>query len=80
MEVVENEKSGIEEERIQTNPDTKVAGQEGIGVIESFLERIQYPAEKIPEKAEEIWREWLRTGYWWTPSEQEILAFLEGEI
>ena len=29
MEVVENEKSGIEEERIQTNPDTKVAGQEG---------------------------------------------------
>ncbi len=31
MEVVENEKSGIEEERIQTNPDTKVAGQEGFG-------------------------------------------------
>ncbi|EDY36110.1 hypothetical protein ABOONEI_2097 [Aciduliprofundum boonei T469] len=44
------------------------------------MEKIWYPPEKIPEKAEEIWREWLRTGHWWTPSEQEILAFLEGEI
>ena len=29
MEVVKNEKSEIREERIQTNPATKVAGQEG---------------------------------------------------
>ena len=63
-----------------SGPITVKSGPGGFWQISDFLERIQYPAEKIPEKAEEIWGEWLRTGHWWTPSEQEILAFLEGEI
>ena len=80
MEVVKNEKSEIRDERIQTNPATKEAGQEGIEKIIAFLERIGYPPEKMQERAAELWDEWLRTGHWWTPSDAEILAFLEGEL
>ena len=80
MEVVKNGKIEIEHERIQANPDTKVAGQEGIERITSFLERNGFSPEEIQEKAAEIWYEWLRTGHWWSPSDKDILDFLEGEL
>jgi len=59
-----------------SNPDgprTEKSGPGGFQKISDFLEKIRYPPERIPEKAEEIWREWLGTGHWWEPSEREIL-------
>ncbi len=44
------------------------------------MEKIRYPPEEIPTKAEEIWREWLRTGHWWIPTFREFIEFLEGDL
>lgn len=80
MESVKNKKIKNVEVANQGAPCYKSSGPGGIQQISSFLERIRYPPEKIPVKAEEIWSEWLRTGHWWPPTEAEILAFLEGEL
>ncbi len=80
MESVKYEKSESREVANQVASCYTSSGPGGIRQISNFLEKIRYPPEKIPEKAEEIWKDWLKTGHWWTPSEQEILAFLEGEL
>ena len=80
MEAVKNEKIENGEVANPVGPCPKTSGPGGIQQISDFLERIRYPPQEIPEKAEEIWREWLRTGHWWTPSFSEFIKFLEGEI
>ena len=80
MESVKNKKLENDEVSNQVAPCYTNSGPGGIRQISIFLERIQYPPEEIPAKAEEIWREWLRTGHWWIPTFGEFIEFLEGDL
>lgn len=80
MEVVENGKIKNGGVANQEAPRYKTSGPGGIRQISSYLEMIRFPPEKIPEKASEIWEEWLKTGHAWVPTFSQFMRFLEGEL